>query len=140
MAHFHIYDTCLKQGVLPRNKRIPPHGKEWKQQFRNSFQPFLTADIFPAVVLAALYDHLKNPRASSCTDSLLARVLLQFDRHSPGILMEALPAGCLFTAQGGRLFRKEAKLRKRYRCLRLNDGKIFLFSPLARVFRVDQQK
>ncbi|MFH1937636.1 MAG: sprT domain-containing protein, partial [Bacteroidota bacterium] len=134
MAHYHVFEKHHQPDFLKRKRRKPPHGPEWKKDFMCLMDLFLTRKIFPEKILEALTVHMRNPRASTYSDPLLARVLLQFDRPVAGILIEELPDGGRFTTTSGMLFRKEGKLRKRYRCLRLKDRKIYLFSPLARVF------
>lgn len=135
MAHFHIFERYHKPAFLKRRKRVSPHGKEWKEDFRKLMDPFLTPDIFPEKILKSLTVHMQNPRASTCSDPHLARSLLGFDNQESGILIEELPEGTIFATASGMLFRKEGKLRRRYRCVRLKDCKIYLFSPLARVFK-----
>lgn len=100
-------------------------------------RPFLTPDIFPVKILEALTLHMGNPRASTYSDPHLARLLLGFDTPENGLLIEELSEGDLFVTASGMLFRKEDKLRRRYRCIRLKDRKLYLFSPLARVFPAD---
>lgn len=137
MAHFLVHKEHPKPGILKRKQRVQPHGVEWKNVFRQLMGPFLSREIFPEKILEVLTVHMRNPRASTYSDPLLARVLLQFDRSVAGILIEELTDGGRFTTTSGMLFRKEGKLRKRYRCLRLKDRKIYLFSPIARVFPAD---
>jgi len=137
MAHFQVYDRKRRSGFLRSPQRVAPHGKEWRQQFRDSLEPFLSPQIFPDDILEALKQHLKNPRATSGTDPVLDRALMRYDVPQPGIPLEDLPLGSRFTVPRGWVFRKEEKLRKRYRCLRLNDHRVFLFSPLARVVPVN---
>jgi len=137
MAHYHVYEKHLKPASLKRKQRIQPHGVEWKKSFMQLMDPFLILEFFPEKILDVLTVHMRNPRASTYSDPHLARVLLQFDRPVAGILIEELPNGTRFTTTSGMLFRIEGKLRKRYRCIRLKDRKIYLFSPLARVFPAD---
>lgn len=137
MAHFHVFEKHCKPAFLKRRRKVQPHGKEWKEDFRQLLYPFLIPAIFPQKILDVLTLHMKNPRASTYSDPILARVLLGFDDENvAGTLIEELAEGEQFTIPSGMLFRKEGKLRKRYRCIRLKDRKIYLFSPLARVFPV----
>jgi len=137
MAHFHVFEKYCKPVFLKRRRKVQPHGKEWKEEFRRLMDPFLTPEIFPEKILEVLTLHMENPRASTYSDPHLARVLLGFDDDNVlGILIEELADGDQFETPSGMLFRKEGKLRKRYRCIRLTDRKIYLFSPLARVFPV----
>mgnify|MGYP002638477776 CR=1 FL=1 len=134
MAHFHVFEKHYKQAFLKRRQRVQPHGQEWKEDFRKLMDPFLTLEIFPEALLGVLIAHMQNPRASSYSDPLLARALLRFDTIVAGILIEELDDGALFTTASDMLFRKEGIQKRRFRCTRLKDRKIYLFSPIARVF------
>ncbi|MBN1199037.1 MAG: hypothetical protein JXA23_06775 [Bacteroidales bacterium] len=137
MAHFQVFEKHCKPGFLKRRHRVPPHGKEWKEDFRQLMKPYLSPDIFPENILVALSVHMQNPRASTYSDPDLARLLLGVDIEKNGLLIEELTEGATFVTDSGMLFRKEGKLRRRYRCIRLKDRKLYLFSPLARVFPAD---
>lgn len=137
MAHFHVWEKHGKHHLLKRRRRVQPHGKEWKEEFRQLMDPYLRADIFPEKILTVLKVHLVNPRASTYSDPFLARILMEYDTPPAGILIDEIAEGTSFTTATGMLFRKEGKLRKRYRCIRLKDRKIYLFSPFARVFPVE---
>src|SRR5688572_17327409 len=43
----------------------PPHGKEWKTQFRHMLIPFIGKGIFPGDVERALLAYIRNPAAST---------------------------------------------------------------------------
>jgi len=43
----------------------------------------------------------------------------------------------LFKLKNGRVFRKEEKLRKRFKCTELKTKRIYLFSPIAEVELVE---
>lgn len=140
MAHFDLFDTHWKHSLFKRKRKILPHGKEWKACFRQLMEPFLSLEVFPEKVLEALASHMQNPRASTHSDPVLSRLLLEFDDSPKGVLLESLPAGAHFLTASGMLFRMEGKLRKRYRCVRLKDRRVYLFSPLARIFPSDAEK
>ena len=63
--------TCWNQ----HQHKVPPHGKEWKEHFKNLMRPFMSQHIFPENVLAALNKYMKNPAASSCADVNLLKAL-----------------------------------------------------------------
>lgn len=114
--------------------RVSAHGKEWKLIYRKLLEAFLGKLIFPADVEAALHKSLHNLPASSCADEPLMRVLRQHDPpEEKGVLVEELPDGALFVIEGGRVFQKGKKLRKRYQCKELRTGKLYLFSGMYEV-------
>ncbi len=112
--------------------RVKPHGDAWKHNFKRMMKPFFDLRIFPDDIAAAITHYLHNPAASSCTDLQLARALGKYDRHMR-VHLEHLASNVLFKIKDGRRFIKGARLRKRFRCECLDDGKIYLFSPLAEV-------
>ena len=44
-----------------------------------------------------------------------------------------LPTGSVFRIYNGKLFKKGNKRRKRYECVELNTGRLYLFQPNAEV-------
>jgi len=112
---------------------VNPHGTEWKINFRNLMQPFLSTDIFPVEVFSALRNYMQNPAASSCTDPTLLRSLKLHDAESGKIFLEYLPAGTVFLFNNSRIFVKKEKLRKRYKCTEVGTGRTYLFDTLAEV-------
>ena len=72
--------------------------------------------------------------ASSCSDEKLMRVLKKYDLNGNGlVLVEQLNEGSLFDAGKGKMFRKGKKLRKRYQCIEVATGRLYLFSPIYEV-------
>jgi SprT protein len=126
LAHLFTYEQF--------GHRVQAHGQEWKNEFSKILAQFLARKIFPTDIQHTLFKTLQNPAASSCADTALLRVLHQYDKKKEGvILIEALPAGALFTIKGGRVFKKEEKVRKRFKCKDVDTGKMYLFSPVHEV-------
>ena len=115
-------------------RNIKPHGSEWKQTFQHLMLPFLRPEIFPAELLPLLARHFKNPRASSSTDSTLSVALREFDpQPRENKYVFELPEGSVFRLYNGRIFRKGPKKVKRYQCVEIATGKLYLFQPQAEV-------
>lgn len=112
---------------------VMPHGKEWKQNFQILMQPFLTTDIFPLEVFAALRKYLQNPAAASCTDTQLLRVLKLHDNDNETLFLEHLQINTLFLYNGNKVFKRGEKLRKRIKCTEIKSGTVYLFNPLTEV-------
>ena len=126
LAHLFTYERF--------GHRVQAHGAEWKNEFSKVLAQFLEKKIFPPDIQHTLLKTLHNPAASSCADTALLRVLHQYDKKKEGIiLIEALPAGARFSIKGGRVFIKEEKVRKRFKCREAATGKIYLFSPVYEV-------
>ncbi|WBL26147.1 SprT-like domain-containing protein [Zunongwangia sp. HGR-M22] len=113
--------------------RIKPHGREWKLTFRNLMLPFIHPEIFPSKLLPLIANHFKNPTASSDTDARLSIALKSFDQPNDKNYIFEMPAGALFRIYNGKVFKKGPKRIKRYECLEVNSGKIYLFQPNAEV-------
>lgn len=116
-------------------RKAKPHGAEWKSNFKRMMKPFLDKKVFPEDVCLAVTKYLDNPAASSCTDVNLFRVLRQYDPIQTSFhTVESLPENAVFALKDQRIFRKESRLRKRFRCTELKTGLVYLFSPLAEVY------
>ncbi len=127
LAHLFTYERF--------GHRVQAHGQEWKNEFSKLLAQFLLKKIFPADIHRALLKTLQNPAASSCADTALLRVLHQYDeKKNGGVLIESLPEGALFRISGDRIFKKENKVRKRYKCTEVATGKVYLFSPVYEVY------
>jgi hypothetical protein len=120
--------------------RVEPHGKEWKRLYAVLLKDFLTPEIFPPDLLYFLNDSLHNLPASSCSDEKLMRVLKKYDNTANGLVMvEQISEGKLFDAGKGKMFKKGKKLRKRYQCVEVATGKLYLFSPIYEVKAYDEK-
>ena len=122
-------------------RKAKPHGTEWKMNFKKMMRPFFDAHAFPEDVQRAIITYLNNPSASSCTDLNLFRVLRSYDVKPEGdrtVSVEKLPESSLFSMKNGRVFRKEIRIRKRYRCVEIKSGAVYLFSPLAEVIPLSE--
>lgn len=116
-------------------RRIKPHGQEWKQTFQHLMVPFIRPEIFPSRLLPIIARHFKNPKASSSTDAHLSIALKAYDdtQHNENSYVFELPMGSTFRIYNGKLFQKGKKRTKRFECVEIATGKIYLFQPNAEV-------
>ncbi len=115
-------------------RNIKPHGMEWKHTFQHLMQPFIRPEVFPSKLLPLLAKHFKNPKASSSTDAQLSIALKQFDtQHTDKSYVFELPLGSVFRIYNGKRFKKGRKRVKRYECVEVSTGKMYLFQPNAEV-------
>jgi len=114
-------------------RNIKPHGDEWKYSFQILMVPFIRPEIFPTNLLPLLARHFKNPTASSDTDATLSLALKQFDAQNDKNYIFEIPYGSVFRISNGKIFKKIAQRVKRYECLEINSGRIYLFNPNAEV-------
>jgi len=113
---------------------IKPHGNEWKITFQRLMVPFICPEIFPHSVLPLVANHFRNPTASSDTDARLAYALKQFDERKPDVnFIHEVPSGSMFRIKNGRIFKKIGLRVKRYECLEVKTGRLFLFNANAEV-------
>jgi len=129
IAHFEAYNKF--------GRFIKPHGKEWKQTFQHLMLPFLRPEIFPTDLLPLLAKHFKNPKASSDTDTQLALALKQFNETNDKTYVFEVSLGQVFKLYNGRVFKRGNKRRKRFECVEVNSGKLYLFNPNAEVEVLD---
>lgn len=125
IAHFEAYKAY--------GRFIKPHGVEWKRTFQHLMLPFLNPEVFPNELLPLLAKHFKNPKASSDTDVALAYALKQFDDTTNKTYVFELPLGGTFKLYNGKVFRKMHKRVKRYECIEIKTGKLYLFNPNVEV-------
>jgi hypothetical protein len=115
-------------------RNIKPHGNEWKYTFQQLMVPFIRPEIFPHQLLPLLARHFRNPKASSDTDATLSLALKQYDEKvSDKNYIFELPIGAKFRIHNGKVFKKIALRIKRYECIELQTGRIYLFQPNAEV-------
>jgi len=129
-----LHGTRFEKKLFASKLRSNPHGNQWKSDFRQLMNPLLTPVAFPDSILHSLIRYMENPRASTNSDPELSRSLMQFDNLSGEIHLEELSMDAIFRIHNGKLFQKKERLRKRYRCVSLKDGKVYLISPVATVF------
>lgn len=125
IAHFEAYKA--------HGKLIKPHGIEWKRTFQHLMLPFLNPEIFPNDLLPLLAKHFKNPKASSDTDVQLALALKQFDEPNDKTFIFQVPMGSTFKSYNGKVFRMIKKRVKRFECVEVKTGRLYLFNPNAEV-------
>jgi len=114
-------------------RTIKPHGVEWKRTFQQLMLPFIRPEVFPNQLLPLLANHFKNPKASSDTDAKLSIALKQFDPPNDKNYIFEIPFGAHFRLYNGKIFKRGNKRVKRYECLEVATGRVYLFNPNAEV-------
>jgi hypothetical protein len=132
-----IHELAHLVAFIRFGNRIQAHGKEWKKVYAEMLLDFLQLPVFPADVRQSLMSSLHDLPASSCADESLMRILRNYDNKKEGqLLVEQVAEGKLFDIGQGRIFKKGKKLRKRYQCLEVKTGKLYLFSPVYEVTEI----
>ncbi len=129
LAHLLVYEHY--------KNRVAPHGKEWKQTYKELMLGYLRLDIFPENIQIVLKRSIQNSRASSTSDLKLSRILQQYDKTNGHDRVEDLPFNAVFETQNGRQFKKGERVRTRYKCQNLQNKRTYLFHPLTPVIPVN---
>ncbi len=115
-----------------------PHGIEWKNQYKKLMVNFFARNIFPDDITRPLAAYMKNPKASSHSDTRLLKALRNYDILQEELLyLEDLKEGEDFILNG-RIFQKGHKRRSRYSCIEINSNREFAVSGMAEVERIDK--
>ena len=114
-------------------RSILPHGKEWKQSFKEITKPMLRTDVFPPDVLSALSNYFKNPKASSSSDPLLYQILKAFDEPKGATLLKEVQIGETFVFNNKEYIKLEKK-RTRAVCEEVVTHKKYMIAEIAEVF------
>ena len=112
---------------------IKPHGIEWKRTFQQLMLPYLRPEIFPNNLLPFLAIHFKNPKASSDTDTNLSLALKEYDAPNDKNYVFEIPLGSRFRIYNGKIFKRGQRRVKRFECIEISTGKVYLFNPNAEV-------
>lgn len=116
-----------------------PHGPQWKTLFKVLLDPLLHESIFPRDILVPLKLHMRNPAASSARDLFLMKEMSKYDAAQADdrlLFLSDLEPGANFQL-AGRKFKKGETRRTRILCEKIETGKKFLVSRLAKVKRLD---
>jgi hypothetical protein len=88
---------------------------------------------FPEDLVAPLLRYIRNPKASTFSDSLLFETLRKYDVGAESIpQLKDLPVGSQFGI-GKKIFSKGDLRRTRYVCKELNSGKLYLVHKNAEI-------
>lgn len=130
-----IHEIAHLLAFKNHGRHIKPHGLEWKRTFQHLMVPFIRPEVFPSQLLPIIANHFKNPKASSSTDAKLYIALKAYDekQKDENSHVFELPLGSTFRLYNGKLFQKGRKRIKRYECVELATGKVYMFQPNAEV-------
>ncbi|MBL6591954.1 MAG: SprT-like domain-containing protein [Flavobacteriaceae bacterium] len=108
--------------------KAKPHGKLWKNKFKQLLNPLLDKSVFPNDLLKCLSIHMKNPKSTFSYDLELSKVLDKYDNsRQKYFYLDQVKDGEIFFYGDGNKFLKIKKRRKRYLCENLINKKKYLF-------------
>ena len=116
-------------------KTIKPHAIQWKENFKKLMLTFFDYNIFPDEVLSALSRYLINPSASTSNDEFLSIILRKYDSKI-SLTISEINDGDHFM-YSGKKYIKYQKIRKRVKCLNLDNNRIYLFNPITPIKKID---
>jgi hypothetical protein len=111
--------------------KVKSHGREWQHNYVKLLQPLLNDDVFPDELLQIIQRSNSKPAASSCSDPELSIALQKYDDDDGLVFVRDIPSGATFELQG-RLFKKGKLIRKRYKCLNVQNKREYLVNALSR--------
>jgi len=114
------------------NHRVTPHGEVWKKTYRALMSELYNHDVFPESMHHVIRSHISRAPSSTSRDQNLVKALREIEQPD-SIILDDLQRDSLFTAGDSRVFRKGEKLRSRYKCVCLDNGRHYLIGAVAKV-------
>lgn len=111
-------------------RQILPHGNQWKHTFREMLLESISVyddDLKPIVSRFS-----RSPKANFMASTELVRYFHIDNYKDEEIFIEELKSGDFFRYKTQK-YKLEEKLKKNYLCENLDNGKKYVFKPLARV-------
>ncbi len=96
---------------------------------------FFDYNIFPDDVLPALSRYLINPSASTTNNELLSLILRKYDSEI-FLTISEINDGDNFI-YSDKKYMKCQKIRKRIKCLNLDNDRYYLFNPITQIKKID---
>jgi len=118
--------------------KAKPHGKLWKNKFKQLLNPLLNKSVFPNDLLKCLSRHMENPKSTFSYDLELSKVLDKYDNsRQKYFYLDQVKDGNIFFYGDGNRFLIIKKRRKRYLCENLLNKKKYLFLGNAKI-KIDE--
>jgi SprT protein len=120
------------------NSRVKPHGRQWKQIYKELIFELLESKVFPPEIEYELTRTvLGTVYASSTSEKELQKVLSEHNtQEEMGVLLEELAENTKFTIHNAKIFQKGQKIRTRYKCYCITNRRWYYVSPIARVIPI----
>jgi len=110
-----------------------PHGNEWKKNYINLVFQFIKSNCFKSEILDLFVENINNPVKAENT-IVRFHFFSEKEKVEDGLVyIEKLSPKTRFLFNNGMQFQLIEKLKKRYKCLCLNNNKFYFFQPFAKV-------
>ncbi len=126
LLHEYAHYTAFKKF----GPAIKPHGKEWKNEFRDILMELVKTNLLPYDLNQAIIGYAVNPRAAVTTDLNLKKTLEKYSFETiikPATIEEVEPGNKFIF--NGRIFERMEKRRKLIKCRDVKKNKLYLFQP-----------
>ncbi len=114
-------------------RKAAPHGKEWRTTYSKLLEELIELDVFPEEIKEEIIRHARSPKASSCSDPELYKLLHRFEKGDDVIFLEELEEGSAFSIGKNKVFIKGKKRRTRYECKNIQNNRTYYVSAHAEV-------
>jgi len=129
LAHFDCYRRF--------SRRRKPHGKEWKASFRSLLQEIIDSEVLSSDICDAIIRcYFLRERIASSPCALLKEELNDNNSERDDIVQD-LEVGEVFELRNGRRFVKGERIRTRYKCKDLKNGKYYTIHPMAVITKIN---
>jgi len=114
-------------------RKVDPHGIEWRNTYSELLNQLLQLQVFPDDLVDEIEKHASQPKASSCSDPRLYKLLSKFEKGDHILFLEDLQEGEVFSIGKKRRFVKGKRRRTRYECRSLDNQRLYFVSGHAEV-------
>ncbi len=111
---------------------VSPHGKEWKDKFRELLEPIMDKKNLPQEIYNALLSTKNKVTSSSCLDYDLYKEVSKYDHQKDYCFLEKIQIGTKFKLNGRTFVKGEIK-RKRFLCVESKTKRKYMVQSLAKV-------
>jgi hypothetical protein len=133
----YLHEVAHYMTYKEHRRYITPHGKEWKNQYRQLFQQLFSAVDLPDKVRSAFETHLKQIKSSSALDMALNELFRKDEVRNPNEMMvKELKHNDLFLCQKN-VFRFDYMVRTRALCTMIRNNRSYFVAGHAKVMKIN---
>ncbi|MFH2095621.1 MAG: hypothetical protein ABIJ16_07955 [Bacteroidota bacterium] len=125
LAHLHVHEKYFF--------RRSPHGRHWFAEFRKLMLEATKLGLYPDAISEIIRQTIIEKKAGNYR-SVLSYALNPRDDTSDKLLLKDLGPGYEITIRNNRRFRVIEKLRRRYKCIDLKNGRLYLVHGDAEIY------